>query len=440
MDSLQIAASLKRYGFEQVEDKTHALGFSHPAMAGERVYLKVSRSERKEKPRAVAKQPLVLHPLVAKRPGFDATRIASLGVNYRYKNGNMSTFPYRPGESATGIAVDVPDISALLELLAVLGVPAASAAALEADAAGTPAPPAVATHTVAPAPTFPAADSHTPEPAAETAPRKLQRAPAQFHASTDVDFSAHCCQRKGQLKAGPFELDALTMAVEGRRRLRFAPLGNRPSAPKLALVGITPGGQIETFAAALASRDLPDAASHAAFRGAQKEIKQLVAAHGFADRLGINLEGDLNQNPAILTTSVVKCCLMVDDGYRFAAPDIAASPAALRCATERLVNELRGYPTLRWVVVFGQPAWDALHALSFEGQPVISALRETGMRVVQLPHFAQNFQQRALYCSDSVEEARLLSDKPHFAQYAEAPRRMRARVLEELSSLRDSGS
>lgn len=433
MDSLQIAASLKRYGFEQVEDKTHALGFEHPAMGGQRIYLKVSRSERKEKPKAVAKQPLVLHPLVAKCPGFDATRVASLGPNYRYKNTNMSTFPYKPGESATGITVDIPDSAALLELLVVLGLPAASVGGQKTDVTAAPAPVAMqAPHAAAPAapPTF--ANSHVPEPAAEPVLRKSQDASTRFHAATDIDFSLHCCQGKGQLKAGLFELDALTMAVEGPRRLRFAPLGNRPSTPKLALVGITPGGQIEAFASALATQDVPGAASHAAFRGAQKEIKQLLAAHGFADRLGIDLEGDLNHNPSILTTSVVKCCLMVDDGYRFAAPDIAASTAALRCATERLVNELRGYPTLQWVVVFGQPAWDALHELSFEGQPVISALRDAGMRVVQLPHFKQNFQQRALYSIDSVEEARLLAAKPHFTQYVEAPRRMRRALLENL--------
>ena len=431
MDSLQVAALLKRYGFEEVEDKTHALGYAHPAMGGQRVYVKVSRSERKEKPKAVAKQPLVLHPTVAKRPGFEATRIASLGPNYRYKNGNMSTFPCKPGESASGVAVDVPDIAALLELLTVMGVQSAPGAGVvlppdepseTTGPAATPAPPAVA-----PAP--------TPAIEPRSATRPVNKSPAEFHAGQDIDFAEHCCQGTGSLKAGPFNLDALTIAIEGARRLRFSPLGNRPKSPKLALVGITPGGQIETFAAALSTQEVAAAASDAAFHGAQQAIKELLAAHGFADTLGISLEGDLNQNPAILTTSVVKCCLMVDEGYRFAAPDIAASPAALRCATVRLVNELRSYATLEWVVVFGGPAWDALHALSYEGQPVISALRSGGMRVLQFPHFAQNFQQRALYCSDNTEEARLLAEKPHFAQYAKAPRSMRAAVLDELAEL-----
>lgn len=424
MDSMQIAASLKRYGFHEVEDKTHALGYAHPAMGGQRVYVKVSRSERREKPKAVAKQPLVLHPTTAKRAGFDATRVAKLGPNYLYKSTNLSTFPYKPGESATGIAVDVPDLSALTELLAVLGVIVAP----------------VADHAVAPdaLSTFVASPSQVAQPASPPLMKQgvktanPEKPSKTFHAAKDVEFAGHCCQGDRMLKAGAFDLDALTIAVEGERKLRFAPLGNRPSAPVVALVGITPGGQIETFARALATMPVEQAASHAAFHGAQEVIKHLLAAHGFADALGISLDGDLNDNPAILTTSVVKCCLMVDDGYRFAAPDIAASPVANRCATERLVGELRAYPTLRWVVVFGKPAWDAMHELRFEGKPVIDQLRDHGLTVVQFPHFAQNFQQRALFACSHHQEAELLRAKPEYAKYAEGARSMRALLLQAM--------
>ncbi|WP_125077255.1 hypothetical protein [Pseudoxanthomonas sp. SGT-18] len=428
MDSLQIAASLRRYGFEEVEQRTHALGYSHPAMGGQRVYLKVSRAERGERAMPVGKQPLVLHPATAAHPGFARTRVAAMGPNYRYKNSNMSAFPRKPGESATGIAVDVPDLAALEELLLLLGVPVAQAG--EA-ATGLPAPDRPAARTDAPRQDGPAPI----HPASGEAAVALQGAArgATYHAREAIDFAEHCCQGTGRLEAGPFNLDALAMAIEGPRRLRFCPLGNRPAAPRLALVGITPGSQIEAFADALSTTDVATAASHAAFSGAQQAIKKLLQAHGFAARLGISLEGDLNQNPAILTTSVVKCCLMVDDGYRFAAPDIAASPAALKCATERLVRELRGYATLEWIVVFGGPAWEALHALSFEGRPVIEALREGGRHVVQLPHFAQNFQQRELYACDDRAEAELIAAKPDRARYADEARRMRHALLVELA-------
>lgn len=428
MDSLQIAASLKRYGFNEVEDKTHALGYAHPAMGGQRVYVKVSRSERSEKPKAVAKQPLVLHPMTAKRAGFDATSIARLDPNYRYKNTNLSTFSYKPGESATGIAVDVPDLAALTELLAVLGVIVAPAA----DDAAQPTSSNLVGASL-PQVAQPALSPVAKEVVTTAEPERPSKA---FHAARDVEFAEHCCQGAGMLKAGAFDLDTLTIAVEEERKLRFAPLGNRPSAPVVALVGITPGGQIETFARALATMPVEQAASHAAFHGAREVIKQLLAAHGFADALGVSLEGDLNGNPAILTTSVVKCCLMVDDGYRFAAPDIAASPAANRCATERLVGELRAYPTLRWVVVFGQPGWEAMHELRFEGKPVIDRLRDHGLTVVQFPHFAQNFQQRALFACSHDQEAELLRAKPEYAKYAEGARSMRALLLQALEGRR----
>jgi hypothetical protein len=428
MDSLQVVASLKHCGFQEVETKTHAVGYTHPAMAGQRVYVKVARSERKEKAKARAKQPLVLHPMAAKRPGFGATRVARLGPNYAYKNTNMSTFPHKPGESACGIAVDVPDIDALLEVLAVLGV-------LIAPVSGAVAAPEASSklvQTVVPSATPAVAPVVEQSPAPQSTARKATGSSTTFHARQEIDLAVHCCQGTGTLKAGPFDLDALTIAVEGARRLRFAPLGNRPVAPRLALVGITPGGQIERFADALATMSVEEAASHAAFHGAQTEIKQLLRAHGFAETLGISLEGDLNGNPDVLTTSVVKCCLMVDDGYRFAAPDIAASPAANHCATKRLVGELCAYPTLRWVVVFGKPAWEAMHELQMEGRSVIGLLRDHGLTVVQFPHFAQNFQQRALFTCVDEQEAKLLRDKPDYAKYADAARRMRSQVLREL--------
>lgn len=293
-------------------------------------------------------------------------------------------------------------------------------------------------HTVRP----PKAEPIAPEPEDNFGRTHSRREQPSLSAGTASDFCAmaavrfadHCCQgQAGGLAPGPFALDDLTMVSEGARRLRFAPLGNQPEHPKVALVGITPGGQIERFAKYLRTMDVRAAAHKAAFDGAQKEIKQLLQAHGLARRLGLSLEGDLNDNPDLLTTSIVKCCLMVDDGYRFCAPDIAASPAAALCATQRLVRELTSYPTLKWVLVFGVSAWEALHELRNDGAPVIEVLRRSGLRLLQLPHFAQNFQQRAIYASSPADEPALLAVKPHYVAYAPLARALRSSILEEVA-------
>lgn len=426
LDSMEIESLLREFGFSEVETKTHAIGFSHQALGRRLVYLKDGRSNLGAKRKAVRKQPFVVHPDVQNLAGFENTRVAALSPNRSYMNGNMSTFPIGSGSSATGVAVDVEDVEALRELLELMGLPPVSPA--------TPSPLKLS-HTA------PMASACRSRPMAVEAPVALSpAAPAKstrtYTTCTAVDFAEHCCQGSGHLDAGSFGIDDLTMATEGRRRLRFAPLGNRPAAPRLALVGITPGGQIERFASLLARENVEVAARKAAFHGAQTEIKQLLAAHGFAERLGISLDGDLNENPGILTTSVVKCCLMVDDGYRFAAPDIAASPAATRCATERLIGELCSYSTLRWVVVFGKPAWVAMHELRIEGKSVIENLRESGLVVVQFPHFAQNFQQRALFACDAAAESSLLAEKPDYAKYAAGAWLMRDKLLAELEDIR----
>lgn len=426
---MEIESLLRELGFSEVDTKTHAIGFSHPSLGHQLVYLKDGRSNLGAKRKAVRKQPLVVHPDVQNLGGFENTRVAELSPNRKYMNGNMATFPMGGGSSATGVAVDVEDMEALRELLELMGLPLASSV------------PTVSL----PRPTLeiPAAPASRSRPLAAKSPvapslAASAKATLAYTTCAAVDFAKYCCQGSGHLDAGSFGIDDLTMATEGRRRLRFAPLGNRPAAPRLALVGITPGGQIGRFASLLATENVEVAARKAAFHGAQTEIKQLLAAHGFAERLGISLDGDLNENPDILTTSVVKCCLMVDDGYRFAAPDITASPAATHCATERLIGELCSYSTLRWVAVFGKPAWDALHQLHIDGQSVIEAVRAHGLVVVQFPHFAQNFQQRALFACDVATEAALLAEKPDYAKYAVGACSMRDQLLAELEATRQA--
>lgn len=270
-----------------------------------------------------------------------------------------------------------------------------------------------------------------PQPAAS---KPLAATDGSFRTIESINFADHCCQSKGKIAAGSFSLDDLTMAREGSKRLRFSPLGNRPKNPLVALVGITPGGQIGKFAAYLATMSVLAAASKAAFAGAQTVIKQLLSANGLAKHIGVSLEGDLNDNHDILTTSIVKCCLMVDENYKFKAPDIAASPAARHCATTRLVSELGSYPTLKWVVVFGDPGWDALHELQIDGKSIIRILRDLPLQVVKLPHFAQNFQQRELYALSDAKAQRVIDEKPDWAKFAPAALRMRNAVLESMGT------
>lgn len=287
--------------------------------------------------------------------------------------------------------------------------------------------------TPAPRPT-PAQPSIKPSPMKERAQNQNALTTSGYFNRAAFQFKDYCCQGGHKaLPAGDFRLGDLTIAEEDRRRLRFSPLGNRPKHPKVALVGITPGGQVERFAANLAKMDVSTAVSDAAFNGAQSAIKELLNAHGLARHIGVALDGDLNKNDDVLTTSIVKCCLMVDENYRFSAPDIAASASATYCATTRFVDEILSYPTLKWVLIFGGPGWDALHELRRDGSRLIDILQRAGLKVLQLPHFAQNFQQRALFALSSGEETGFIQSRPDYAKYAPGARGMRDAVLKSIS-------
>lgn len=171
-----------------------------------------------------------------------------------------------------------------------------------------------------------------------------------------IKLSEYCCQGgERTIDTSRFTMEDLRLAVRGNRELIFSPLGNAPVAPRVALVGITPGGQSEAFARYLRLLAVPDAAKRAAFEGAQSQIKQLLAAHGFAESIGLSLAADLNESPDIFTTSLVKCCLKVNGSYKYKAPEIAASPEAINCIANRFLADIGRFPSLEWIIIFGEP-------------------------------------------------------------------------------------
>lgn len=121
LDSFEVEAVLLELGFKLVELKTHALGFEHPDVLGQRLYLKDGRAKLNDPRKVVRKQPLVLHPDIATLAGFAGIDVARRRPNHDYMNGNMSLFPPKAGGSAMGVAVSIADRAALLELLGLPG-------------------------------------------------------------------------------------------------------------------------------------------------------------------------------------------------------------------------------------------------------------------------------------------------------------------------------
>jgi hypothetical protein len=246
-------------------------------------------------------------------------------------------------------------------------------------------------------------------------------------------LSEYCCQAPDRLiDPYAFDIESLVVARHGKNTLRFSPLGNNPSEPSLALVGITPGSQSEDFARLLSSLPVNLAAKKAAFRKDQTRIKELLQAHGFANKLSIDLQGDLNDNSAILTTSLVKCCLMVDGSYKYKAPDISASDAATFCVRNRFVADITKYPTLKWVVIFGEPGWEAINILSVGPRTIRQHFESQKIEVLNFPHFSQNFQQIAIFKLRPEEEENYFKAHPKHRGYASTARRMRAALLSAL--------
>ena len=220
-----------------------------------------------------------------------------------------------------------------------------------------------------------------------------------------IRFDDYCCQGSGKvIDSDNYRESDLVLATREKNTLVFSPLGNQPKEPILALVGITPGSQSKVFGNLLRSHSVEEAASKAAFAKGQGAIKDLLRAHEFSARLGIDLNGDLNDSPKIFTTSLVKCCLEVNGSYKYKAPDIVASPEATFCLSNRFIADIEQYPTLKWIVIFGSSGWEAVSLIKHNGMTVRSFLESRGKNVLNYPHFSQNFQQRAIFQLAAREE------------------------------------
>jgi len=245
-----------------------------------------------------------------------------------------------------------------------------------------------------------------------------------------IKISDFCCQgAEITIDTSRFAHDDLKIATRGNQELIFSPLGNEPVAPRVALVGITPGGQSEAFERYLRTLSVRDAAERTAFEGAQSQIKELLAVQGFAESIRLDLTGNLNKNPDIFTTSLVKCCLKVNGSYKYKAPDIAESPEATYCLKNRFLADIGRFSTLEWVIIFGAPGWEAVTTIKVDGISILDRLKEMGAEVLNFPHFAQNFQQRDIFRLVESDEAEFLRQHPKHAAYAPKARRMRSALL-----------
>lgn len=186
--------------------------------------------------------------------------------------------------------------------------------------------------------------------------------------------------------------------------------------------------------ARLRYQSIEKAAKSAAFAKGQPAIKELLMAHGFASRLGLTLDGDLNDSPDILTTSLVKCCLKVNGSYKYKAPDIAAIPEASYCLSNRFVREIESYPSLQWVIILGEPGWEAVNSIRVGHVTVRQHLESRGVRLLNFPHFAQNFQQRAIFRLVPGTEEEYFNRNPSHRAYAPKALFMRDAVLNAIAN------
>ena len=88
--------------------------------------------------------------------------------------------------------------------------------------------------------------------------------------------------------------------------------------------------------------------------------------------------------------------------------------------------------------MFGAAGWSALNADLEDGTTVGNYILSLGKKVLKLPHFSQNQQQRELYLLNSGEEEKHIrkQKKPqHYERYKSGAIKLRIAVQEEVQLL-----
>ena len=257
-----------------------------------------------------------------------------------------------------------------------------------------------------------------------------------------IRFKDHCCQGgdKG-VESGAFDSSDLEIPTRDGKTLVFCPLGNQPKSPRLAVVGITPGGQSKRFEDSLKTTgSVEKAAKVAAFAGAHETIRGLLAAHGFLEALGVACPPNLNDSDAIFTTSLVKCCVKAGGSYLYKAPDICASETATYCLLHRFIGDIERYRNIRHLIILGAPGWEAVNTIKFQATTVKAYFESQGLKVLNMPHFAQNYQQRAIYALDPERDNEYFDQHPTHRPYLAEAGRMRSGTMREVERLLRSKS
>jgi hypothetical protein len=126
---------------------------------------------------------------------------------------------------------------------------------------------------------------------------------------------------------------------------------------------------------------------------------------------------------------------LVCGSYKYAAPDIVASKVASYCVMNRFLGDIERLSTLTHVVIFGEPGWQAVNLLKVGSLTIRQHLEDRGLQVLNLPHFAQNFQQRAIYLLDPTEDENHFRENPKHRPYLAKADQMRRSMLDEVRRL-----
>ena len=101
-----------------------------------------------------------------------------------------------------------------------------------------------------------------------------------------------------------------------------------------------------------------------------------------------------------------------------------------------LWGDIDAYGSIGHIVIFGEPGWNAVNSLKYNGISIKQYFEARRIKLLRVPHFAQNYQQRKIYIQPSSADENLFQIKPNYRPYQAKAACMRQEMIAEVNKLR----
>ena len=190
---------------------------------------------------------------------------------------------------------------------------------------------------------------------------------------------------------GVLKKEDLIILKEEKRKIYFSIVGNNPTNPKVALVGLCPGSsQLGTLINSYNKKGLSfeKSAQTSGFSKISKNLAKMLRKIGIDSYLKKDISDDFkfNEDADFLTTSLVKCASLSEGKSPSKQFNILKFDSTKLCFINRFIEDIKKYDSLKKIIILGKIGEYAVNEKLIDGKSVKQILEKMDKEVLFIPH------------------------------------------------------